>query len=63
MRRRHYRNDRSEPNELPFIDVPAPWVMIDIDKLALPDGINLRADTLARVKYAIGLLPAAFEDS
>ena len=38
MRRRLYRSDRSEPNESPFLDVPASWVMIDVDKLAFPRG-------------------------
>lgn len=40
MRRRLYRSDRSEPNEFPFLDVPASWVMIDVDKLALPKTFN-----------------------
>ena len=63
MRRRRCRSDRSEPNESPFIDVPAPWVMIDIDKLALPEGMRVRENTLASIEYAIGLLPAEFQDS
>lgn len=63
MRRRLWLKDRSEPNELPFRDVPASWVMIDIDKLALPKGMSVREDTLASVEYAIGLLPAEFQDS
>ena len=60
MRRRLYRIDRTEPNESPFRDVSAPWVMIDIDKLALPKGMSVREDTLASVEYAIGILPAEF---
>ena len=60
MRRRLWLKDRSEPNELPFRDVPASWVMIDIDKLALPKGMSVREDTLASVEYAIGILPAEF---
>ena len=63
MRRRLYRNDRSEPNESPFLDVPAPWVMIDVDKLALPKEISVREDTLASLEHTIGLLPAEFQDS
>ncbi|MDA9579354.1 hypothetical protein N9S52_05450 [Gammaproteobacteria bacterium] len=63
MRRRLYRIDRTEPNESPFRDVSAPWVMIDIDKLALPKGMSVREDTLASLEYAIGLLPAEFQDS
>ena len=63
MRRRLYRIDRTEPNESPFRDVSAPWVMIDVDKLALPEGMSVREDTLASVEYAIGLLPAEFQDS
>ena len=63
MRRRLYRSDRSEPNESPFLDVPASWVMIDVDKLALPEGICVGEDTLASLEYAIGLLPAEFQDS
>ena len=63
MRRRLYRSDRSEPNESPFLDVPASWVMIDVDKLALPEGIRVGEDTLASLEYAIGLLPAEFQDS
>ena len=63
VRRRLYRNDRSEPNESPFLDVPASWMMIDVDKLALPKGMSVREDTLASLEYAIGLLPAEFQDS
>lgn len=63
MRRRLYRSDRSEPNEFPFLDVPASWVMIDVDKLALPEELRVTKDTLACVEYAIGLLPAEFQDS
>ena len=33
------------------------------DKLALPEGIRVGEDTLASLEYAIGLLPAEFEDS
>ena len=61
--RRLSRTDRSHPNDSPFIDTPAPWVMIDVDKLALPKGMSVREDTLASVEYAIGLLPAEFQDS
>ena len=60
MRRRLYRNDRSEPIESPFLDVSTTWVMIGIDKLALPKGMSVREDTLASVEYAIGILPAEF---
>jgi hypothetical protein len=63
MRRRLYRSDRSEPNESPFLDVSTTWVMIDVDKLALPEGMSVREDTLASLEYAIGLLPAEFQDS
>ena len=63
MRRRLYRSDRSEPNESPFLDVSTTWVMIDVDKLALPEGMSVRDDTLASLEYAIGLLPAEFQDS
>ena len=63
MRRRLYRSDRSEPNESPFLDVSTTWVMIDVDKLALPEGMSVREDTLASLGYAIGLLPAEFQDS
>ena len=41
MRRRLWLKDRSEPNELPFRDVPASWVMIDVDKLAFPKGMSV----------------------
>jgi hypothetical protein len=63
MRRKLYREDRSEPKESPFKDVPAPWVMIDVDKLALPEGLSVTKNTLACVEYAIGLLPAEFQES
>ena len=63
MRRRLYRSDGSEPNESPFLDVSTTWVMIDVDKLALPEGMSVRDDTLASLEYAIGLLPAEFQDS
>ena len=63
IRRRLSRPDRSEPNESPFLDVSAPWVMIDIDKLALPEGMSVREDALASLEFAIGLLPAEFQDS
>ena len=63
MRRRLYRSDRSEPNESPFLDVSTTWVMIDVDKLALPEGMSVRDDTLASLEYAISLLPAEFQDS
>ncbi len=46
MRRRLYRNDRSEPNESPFLDVPASWVMIDVDKLALSEGMSTTEEIL-----------------
>jgi hypothetical protein len=37
--------------------------MIDIDKLALPEGMSVREDALASLEYAIGLLPVEFQDS
>jgi hypothetical protein len=40
VRRRLSRPDRSEPNESPFLDASAPWVMIDVDKLVLPEGLS-----------------------
>jgi len=52
MRRRLWLKDRSEPNELPFLDEPAPWVMIDIDKLALPEGMSVSEDTSASLEHA-----------
>ena len=54
IRRRLSRPDRSEPNESPFLDVSAPWVMIDVDKLALPEGMSVREDALASRGSASG---------
>lgn len=55
----------SEPasTEAPFIDVPIQWLMIDIDKLPLPQDIDLIDNTLEAVKFAISQLPPEFHDS
>ena len=58
MRCRLYRSDRSAPNESPFIDIHAPWVMIDVDKLALPVGMSVREDRLPSLEAVI--LPLKF---
>jgi len=58
------RNDNSEltPNQNPFSDSHANWLMIDIDKFNSPDGYDIRNKPTACIEYLISLLPHQFHD-
>jgi hypothetical protein len=38
------------------------WVLIDLDKIPLPDGLDLAKDTPAVIEHLVALLPAEFHD-
>lgn len=60
-RKTHFPNTASV-NEAPFQDLPQPWLMLDIDKLKLPESIDILKDPHKAIAYAIEQLPAAFQD-
>jgi len=62
VRRKLWQQDRSDPNEHPFVDVPVQWIMIDVDKLTLPDDINLLRQPVEAIQYAINQLPEEFHN-
>ena len=58
--------DLSEPVErraVNFEDLPIPWLMLDIDGLAAPDGLDPVANPEAAVRHVQGLLPAPFQEA
>lgn len=64
IRRRMRRGDGGigNPNEYPFLDEPQPWAMIDVDKLPLPQSIDLLQQPEEAVRYVISQLPEEFHD-
>ena len=58
--------DLGEPVErraVNFEDLPIPWVMLDIDGLPAPDGLDPVANPEAAVRHVQGLLPATFQEA
>ena len=62
VRRRLSRNNEDDANEAGFIGTKQPWVMLDIDKLPLPDSIDLIQSPREAVDYAASLLPDEFSN-
>lgn len=62
VRRQLNRQRSVDPNEEAFEDVPREWIMIDIDKLALPSQLKTSTNPAASVNYAISLLPEEFRN-
>ena len=62
IRRRLRKGYLTDPNDYPIIDVPASWIMIDIDKLPLPSNITLLAEPQQAIEYAITQLPSEFHN-
>ena len=63
VRRKLRRSTTSEPNEEPFLDQAASWIMIDVDKLLLPSGMDVVKEPLSAIQYAIEQLPSEFHDA
>ena len=59
--RRKLRKEATDPNEEPFEDRPCHWLMIDIDKLTLPEGYDVLSNTQACLEYAVSQLPSEFQ--
>lgn len=59
--RRKLRKEAADPNEEPFEDRPCHWLMIDIDKLKLPEGYDVVNGTQACLEYAVSQLPSEFQ--
>ena len=60
-RRKHLPEEPA--NEAPFVDQAIHWMMIDIDKLRLPQGLELLDAPEEAIKFAISQLPQEFHDS
>lgn len=43
-------------------DAPLNWLMIDIDKLELPEGLSITDSTTEAIQYAVAQLPTEFHD-
>ena len=56
--RRLRRSNEEDFNDAPLVDVPQPWIMLDIDKLALPEGIDLVSNTEQAISFVLQKLPA-----
>lgn len=56
--RRLRRSNDEDVNDAPLVDVPQPWIMLDIDKLALPEGIDLVSNTEQAISFVLQKLPA-----
>ena len=50
-------------NEHPFIDEPIPWLMLDIDGLELPEGIDAIAAPEEAIGHVISMLPNEFHQA
>ena len=61
--RRMHRESQPDFNQHPFVDEPLPWVMIDIDKLPTPEGMNVIDSPFDAAQHAINLLPEEFHDT
>ncbi len=61
VRRKIRTPDNSDPNECAFEAQKNSWLMIDIDKLPLPDGLDVTTETDKAVGYAVSLLPEEFK--
>ena len=62
VKRKGLRPQQASINEAPFQDEPQPWLMLDIDKLQLPEAIDLRKDPLRAIAFAIEQLPSEFHN-
>ncbi|MFY9332967.1 MAG: hypothetical protein WAO26_03910 [Porticoccaceae bacterium] len=56
--RRLRRSNDEDVNDAPLVDVPQPWIILDIDKLALPEGIDLVSNTEQAISFVLQKLPA-----
>ena len=50
VRRNLRRSNTTEPNEEPFLDQAASWIMIDTDKLLLPSGMDVVKEPLSAIQ-------------
>lgn len=62
------RRRLADANDLPgaspaFMDTPTKWLMVHIDKLRLPGGMDVVNDTAGAVAYAITQLPEEFHQA
>jgi hypothetical protein len=56
--RRLRRKEDEDLNSSPIVDLAQPWIMVDVDKLPLPDGMDLIANTEQAIVFTIAQLPA-----
>jgi len=61
--RRKTFSSKSTPQLTPFIDVAIPWLMIDVDKLPLPAGLDLLKDPAQAIEHVVSLLPDEFHNT
>jgi len=61
--RRRLRRPTGAVQEAPFIDIASDWVMLDVDKQALPQGLDLLGEPEAAIEYLIGKLPTEFHNA
>ena len=59
---RRLKRHAGDGNDHPLIDIAQPWLMIDIDKLPLPEGMDVVISPLDAVQYAISQLPPEFHN-
>jgi hypothetical protein len=62
IRKRTFNSKRT-PQSAPFIDEAIPWLMIDVDKLPLPAGLDLLQDPAQAIKHVVSLLPSEFHNT
>lgn len=63
VRRRLSVGSASDTNEYAIKPQVSPWLMIDIDKLALPDAMDVIEQTEQSIEYAVSQLPGEFTDA
>lgn len=63
VRRRLRVGSASDANECAIKPQVSPWLMIDIDKLALPDAMDVIEQTEQSIEYAVSQLPEEFNDA
>jgi hypothetical protein len=63
VRRKGYVPSAESINDAPFQDTPQPWLMLDIDKLKLPETFDINKDPQKAITYAIAQLPKEFHNA
>ncbi|MDA9581180.1 hypothetical protein N9S00_08260 [Luminiphilus sp.] len=63
VRRRLSVGSASDENEYAIKPQASPWLMIDIDKLALPEAMDVIEQSEQSIQYAVSQLPEEFHDA